>query len=112
MTEPYPCPKCGEMLIKLETNLSKSGYPIPTNFYDGEISKRGEGHKCKANQLVDKVKKQVPPYVNEKSHDLHEYMKNYARLGADGWWHLWRNGKYAGPVEYAPNDHKSWEPEK
>ena len=47
-------------------------------------------------------------YVNEKRKDLGDYMKNMARLGADGWWHLWVDGKYRGPVEYAPNDHKSW----
>lgn len=106
MTEPYPCSKCGEMLIKLETNLSKSGYIVPTNFYDGLISKRGENHICPKNIRMPKPK---PVYVNEKSKDLGDYMKNMARLGADGYWHLWLDGKYRGPVEYAPNDHISWD---
>jgi hypothetical protein len=51
-------------------------------------------------------------YVNEKSHDLHEYMKNMLRLANDGWWHGWRDGKYVGPIEKATKiDYANWEPE-
>jgi len=111
MSEPYACPRCGEMLIKLETNLSKSGYQIPTNFFDGEITKRGENHKCpygKAGGI-----KETRVYVNEKSHDLAEYMQRWSRLGQDGWWHGWRNGKYVGRVEKArKEDYASWEPKQ
>lgn len=50
-------------------------------------------------------------YVNEKRQDLGNYMKNMARLGADGYWHLWKDGKYAGCIEKArKEDYQSWEP--
>lgn len=108
MTEPYPCSKCGEFLIKLETRLSKYGYMIPTNFFDGVLSKRGENHICSKDTKQQKPK---PEYVSEKMHELHEYMKNMLRLGNDNWWHGWRDDKYVGRVERAkPEDYQSWSP--
>ena len=68
MSYTYQCSKCGETLIKSEIRLSKEGYKIPTNYYDGAISKRGENHRC---PKYEKIQKPVPQYVNEKSHDLH-----------------------------------------
>ena len=110
MTEQYPCPKCGESLIKSENRVSPNGYMIPMNFFDGIVSKRGENHICPKD--IRMPSKKPPIYVNEKSHDLCEYLKMHAKLGDDGWWHLFRNEKYAGRIEYAPNDHISWEPKQ
>ena len=111
MTEQYPCPKCGESLIKSENRVSPNGYMIPTNFYDGVISKRGENHICPKDIRMPS-KKPVVQYVNEKSHDLHEFMRNHVKLGDDGWYHLFKDEKYAGRILYAPNDWKSWNPEQ
>lgn len=69
----------------------------------------GNPHKCMTGGTKGTgFYKDGKVYVNEKSKDLGDYMKNMARLGADGYWHLWLDGKYRGPVEYAPNDHISW----
>ena len=74
----------------------------------GSLSKRGENHICPKDIRMPS-KKPVVPYVNEKSHDLHEFMRNHLKLGDDGWWHLFKDDKYAGRYEYAPNDHISWD---
>ena len=106
------CPKCG---------ATKSCY-CRCNFCHEEFSK---GWKNNDGQQVmnPNTGKPIPhdtygnPHnqcmLNRKGKDTvgFEYMKNMARLGADGNWHLWVDGKYRGPVEKAPKEaYQSWEP--
>src|SRR5215510_1095600 len=102
----YDCPKCGEKLIKSESNLSKNGYMIPMNLYDGKLSRHGENHKCPAMW-----KSEEPKIVNEKSHDLHEYLRHKLVLNGE-YWYKYHDNKYAGIHSRAtPEELKSWEPE-
>lgn len=84
----------------------RTGRAIPHDMYNqphNDCMKKGTGGKYyKGGEQV---------YVNEKSKDLGDYMKNMARLGADGFWHGWRDGKYVGRIEKATKEaYQSWEP--
>ena len=85
----------------------RTGKYIPHDVYGNphnECMTKGTGGK------YYKGGKQV--YVNEKWNDLHEFMRNHLKLGDDGWYHLFKDDKYAGRYEYAPKDHISWDPEQ
>jgi hypothetical protein len=108
-SDPYLCPNgCNEMIFKTENRVSQYGNMIPLNFYDGQFSKRGEQHVCPKNPKVKKIF--TPPY-NEKSHDLHEYLRHCLKLHSDGNWYKYHDGKYAGFHSKAtPEELGSWNP--
>ena len=109
--DPYPCPNgCGEMLFKTENRVSQYGNPIPLNFYDGLISRRGESHLCpKKIKMPTPIKK--PEYVDDKAKDLQEFLWNKAVLGTDGYWHLYHDGQWQKRLEKArPEELQCWDP--
>ena len=81
----------------------RTGRAIPHDMYNQphqDCMRKGTGGKYfKGGEQV---------YVNEKSKDLGDYMKNLAQIGTGWILALMADGKYRGPVEHAPNDHKSW----
>ena len=86
--------------------VTKNGKLVPHDEY-------GIVHKCMSpGSMHGKwINQGVVTYVNEKNHDLHEYMRNHLKLGNDGWWHLFRDDKYSGRYEKAGlADYKSWSP--
>lgn len=83
---------------------------IPLNYSDGIISRRGEAHVCPKDIRMPNPKK--PEYlVNEKAHDLHEYLRHSLRLHSDGYWYMYHDGKYAGRQSKATRKElASWSP--